>query len=215
MIRIQMRQMRQIQRLGALVLGAVLVGGGLSACAPLLIGGAVVGGSLLVTDRRSSGAQLDDQAIELKGMNRLGETLRDRGRVSITSYNRQVLMTGEVPTDADKAAAEQTVAKIDNVRSIVNELGVGPGATLTARSNDTLISGKVKASFVDASDLHANAVKVVTERGVVYLMGRVTEREATRATEITRGVGGVTKVVRVFEIVSESDLAEQLPRAAR
>ena len=203
------------RRIGALVLGAVLVGAGLSACAPLLIGGAIVSGSLLVTDRRSSGAQLDDQAIELKGANRLNETLRDRGRVSITSYNRQVLMTGDVPTDADKAAAEQAVAKIDNVRSIVNELAIGPGATLTARSNDTVISGKVKASFVDASDLHANAVKVVTERGVVYLMGRVTEREATRASEIARGVGGVTKVVRVFEIVTENELAEQLPRAAR
>ena len=203
------------RRIGALVLGAVLVGAGLSACAPLLIGGAIVSGSLLVTDRRSSGAQLDDQAIELKGANRLNETLRDRGRVSITSYNRQVLMTGDVPTDADKTAAEQSVAKIDNVRSIVNELAIGPGATLTARSNDTVISGKVKASFVDASDLHANAVKVVTERGVVYLMGRVTEREATRASEIARGVGGVTKVVRVFEIVTENELAEQLPRAAR
>ena len=203
------------QRIGALVLGAVLAGGGLSACAPLLIGGAIVSGSLLVTDRRSSGAQLDDQAIELKGANRLNETLRDRGRVSITSYNRQVLMTGDVPADADKTAAEQSVAKIDNVRSIVNELAIGPGATLTARSNDTVISGKVKASFVDASDLHANAVKVVTERGVVYLMGRVTEREATRASEIARGVGGVTKVVRVFEIVTENELAEQLPRAAR
>ena len=203
------------RRIGALVLGAVLAGAGLSACAPLLIGGAIVSGSLLVTDRRSSGAQLDDQAIELKAANRLNETLRDRGRVSITSYNRQVLMTGDVPTDADKAAAEQSVAKIDNVRSIVNELAIGPGATLTARSNDTVISGKVKASFVDASDLHANAVKVVTERGVVYLMGRVTEREATRASEIARGVGGVTKVVRVFEIVTESELAEQLPRAAR
>ncbi|MEO6408603.1 MAG: BON domain-containing protein [Burkholderiaceae bacterium] len=203
------------RRIGALVLGAVLVGSGISACAPLLIGGAVVGGSLLMTDRRSSGAQLDDQAIELKAANRLNETLRDRGRVSVTSYNRQVLMTGEVPSDADKAAAEQAVAKIDNVRSIVNELGVGPGATLTARSNDTVISGKVKASFVDASDVRANAVKVVTERGVVYLMGRVTEREATRATEITRGVGGVQKVVRVFEIVTENELAEQLPRAAR
>ena len=208
-------QMSRVQRIGALVLGAAFGGAGLSACAPLLIGGAVVGGSLLVTDRRSSGAQLDDQAIELKSANRLGETLRERGRVSITSYNRQVLMTGEVPTDADKAAAEQTVAKIDSVRSIVNELGIGPGASLTARSNDTLISGKVKASFVDASDLHANAVKDVTERGVVYLMGRVTEREATRASEIARGVGGVQKVVRVFEIVSDSDLAEQLPRTAR
>ena len=202
-------------RLSGAVLGAILLGSTLSACAPLLIGGAVLGGSLLVTDRRSSGAQLDDQAIELKSANRVGEVLRDRGRISITSYNRQVLLTGEVVNEADKSAVEQTVARVDNVRTIVNELGVGPGASLTARSNDTVISGKVKASFVDAADLHANAVKVVTERGVVYLMGRVTEREATRASEIARGVGGVTKVVRVFEIVTEGELADQLPKASR
>ena len=202
-------------RLSGAVLGAILLGSALSACAPLLIGGAVLGGSLLVTDRRSSGAQLDDQAIELKAANRVGEVLRDRGRISITSYNRQVLLTGEVVNEADKSAVEQTVARVDNVRTIVNELGVGPGASLTARSNDAVISGKVKASFVDAADLHANAVKVVTERGVVYLMGRVTEREATRASEIARGVGGVTKVVRVFEIVTEGELADQLPKASR
>ncbi len=203
------------RRLGTALLVAGLGAGTLTACAPLLLGGAVVGGSLLVTDRRSSGAQLDDQAIELKAANRVAEVLRDRGRIGITSYNRQVLLTGEVVNEADKAAVEQTIGRIDNVRTVVNELTVGPGQTLTARSNDAVISGKVKASFVDAADLHANAVKVVTERGVVYLMGRVTEREAKRATEIARGVGGVTKVVRVFEVVTESELADQLPRAGR
>ena len=197
------------------VLAAVLAASLLSACAPLLIGGAVVGGSLLVTDRRSSGAQVDDQAIEIKGANRVREQIGDRGRISITSYNRQVLLTGEAATEADKSAAEQAVGRVDNVRSIVNELVIGPSPALTARSNDLVISGKVKASFIDASDLHANAVKVVTERGIVYLMGRVTEREAGRATEIARGVGGVQKVVRVFEIVTESELADQLPRSGR
>ena len=202
-------------RPAGVVLAAVLAASLLSACAPLLIGGAVVGGSLLVTDRRSSGAQLDDQAIELKGANRVREQIGERGRISITSYNRQVLLTGEAATEADKSAAEQAVGRVDNVRSIVNELAVGPTPALTARSNDLVISGKVKASFIDAADLHANAVKVVTERGIVYLMGRVTEREAGRATEIARGVGGVQKVVRVFEIVTESELADQLPRSGR
>ena len=197
------------------VLAAVLAASLLSACAPLLIGGAVVGGSLLVTDRRSSGAQVDDQAIEIKGANRVREQIGERGRISITSYNRQVLLTGAAATEADKSAAEQAVGRVDNVRSIVNELVIGPTPTLTARSNDLVISGKVKASFIDAADLHANAVKVVTERGIVYLMGRVTEREAGRATEIARGVGGVQKVVRVFEIVTESELADQLPRSGR
>jgi osmotically-inducible protein OsmY len=203
------------RRLRGVVLGAVLAGATLSACAPLLVGGAVVGGSLLVTDRRSSGAQIDDQAIELKGANRVNEVLGDRGRVSITSYNRQVLITGEVLSEADKAAAGQAVSKVDNVRAIFNELGIGPGSSLTSRSNDLVLTSKVKASFVDAADLHANAVKVVTERGTVYLMGRVTEREANRATEITRGVSGVLKVVRLFEIVGEAELVDQLPRSGR
>lgn len=203
------------RRLGGVVLGAVLAGATLSACAPLLIGGAVVGGSLLVTDRRSSGTQIDDQAIELKGANRVNEVLGDRGRVSITSYNRQVLITGEVLSEADKATAGQAVSRVDNVRAIFNELGVGPGSSLTSRSNDLVITSKVKASFIDAADLHANAVKVVTERGIVYLMGRVTEREANRASEITRGVSGVQKVVRLFEVVGEAELVDQLPRSGR
>ena len=128
------------------------------------------------------------------------EAFGDRGHVNVTSYNRMVLLTGEVPTEADKTTVEQVVARIDNVRSVVNELTVGPLNTFTERSNDTLITSKVKASLVDAKDLFANSIKVVTERGIVYLMGRVTEREATRATEIARGVSGVRKVVRVFEI---------------
>jgi osmotically-inducible protein OsmY len=183
----------------------------MSACAPLLVGGAMVGGALVVTDRRTSGAQLEDQAIEFKASNRLRETLGDRGRVSATSYNRMVLLTGEVPSDADKTAAEQAVARVDNVRSTVNELTVlGSGAfasSLANRSNDLIVSGKVKATFVDAKDLQANAFKVVTDRGVVYLMGRVTDREADRASELTRSINGVQKVVRVFEIITEAELA--------
>ncbi len=186
----------------------------LGACAPLLIGGAMLGGSMVVTDRRTSGTQIDDQGIELKSINRVSEAIGDRGSVSVTSYNRQVLITGEVPTEADKAAVEQAVARIDNVRLIVNELALAAGSTLGTRSNDTLLTSKVKASMVDAKDVQANAYKVVTERGVVYLMGRVTEREATRATDIARGVSGVRKVVRVFEIVGEAELASGQPTPA-
>ncbi len=186
----------------------------LGACAPLLIGGAMLGGSMVVTDRRTSGTQIDDQGIELKSINRVSEAIGDRGSVSVTSYNRQVLITGEVPTEADKAAVEQAVARIDNVRLIVNELALAAVSTLGTRSNDTLLTSKVKASMVDAKDVQANAYKVVTERGVVYLMGRVTEREATRATDIARGVSGVRKVVRVFEIVGEAELASGQPTPA-
>jgi osmotically-inducible protein OsmY len=184
----------------------------ITACAPLLVGGAVVGTSLMVADRRTSGTQLEDQGIELKALTRVREAIGDRGHVNATSYNRMVLLTGEVGSEADKAAVEQNIARIENVRSIVNELAVSGTASLTSRSNDTILTSKVKASFIDAKDLQAPAVKVVTERGVVYLMGRVTEREATRAAEIARGVSGVQKVVRVFEVISEAELADMAPK---
>ena len=186
----------------------------LGACAPLLIGGAMVGGSIMVTDRRTSGTQLEDQGIEMKAAKRVDETIGERGHINLTSYNRLVLITGEVPTEADKAAVELAVARVENVRSVVNELVIGSASSIGNRSNDTLLTSKVKASMVDAKDVLTNAYKVVTERSVVYLMGRVSEREAVRATDIARGVGGVTKVVRVFEIVSEAELADAQARPA-
>ncbi len=196
------------------LLGALAVASALSACAPLLITGAVVGGSMIVTDRRTSGMQLEDQAIELKAVSRLRDVLGERGHVSVTSYGRQALITGEVPTDADKAAVAQTVARIENVQSIVDEVAVMGSSSISSRSNDTIITSKVKASLIDAKDILANAFKVVTERGVVYLMGRVTEREANRATDVARSVSGVQKVVKVFDIVSEAELAEVEPKTA-
>lgn len=202
-----MNQLPFLHRAAVTLLSAALVA--LTAgCAPLLLGGAVVGGSLVATDRRSSATQLEDQVIEVKAATRVRELLSERGRVSSTSYNRLVLLTGDVATEADKAAVEQAVARVDNVKSIVNELVVMGSQSLGARSNDALISTKVKASIVDAKDLYANSIKVVTERGVVYLMGRVTEREATQAANVARGVSGVQKVVRVFEILTDTELAD-------
>ena len=186
---------------------ALLAAAALSGCAALLVGGAAVGTALMVTDRRTAGTQLEDQNIELKSLTRISEAVGDRGHISATSYNRQVLLTGEVASEADRAAVEQSIGRIEGVRSIVNELAVMGVSSMTARSNDSILTSKVKASFIDAKDLHATAIKVVTERGVVYLMGRVTEREAARATEIARGVAGVQKVVRVFEVVSDAELA--------
>ncbi len=206
-----MKRSVALARLAALSLSAATVVVSLSACAPLMIGSAV-GGAMVATDRRTSGAQLEDQGIELRATNRLRDQMGERGNVSVTSYNRQVLLTGEVPTDADKAAVEKTVSGVDNVRGIVNELAVLGASSLTQRSSDTLITGRVKAAMVDARDLSANAVKVVTTRGTVYLMGRVTQREADRATEITRNTQGVQRVVRVLEIISEEELARMLPQ---
>jgi osmotically-inducible protein OsmY len=187
----------------AAVLGAAVW---FSGCAPLVVGGAV-GGAMMFSDRRTSGTQIEDQAIEVKAGNRAREVLGERGHLNFTSYNRTLLVTGEVPTDADRTAVERAVTGVENVRAVVNELGVLGNSSLGSRSSDAIITSKVKATFVDAKDLQANAVKVVTERGTVYLMGRVTEREAARATELARSVGGVEKVVRVFEMLTESELA--------
>ena len=204
--------MSSLNRSTGTLLLALAAGTTLSACAPLLIGGAIWGGTMVVSDRRTSGTQIDDQAIELKSVRRIADVIGDKGHVNVTSYNRLVLLSGEVPTEADKAAVEQAVARIDNVRAIVNELTLAAPSSLSARSNDTLMTSKVKASMVDAKDIQANAYKVVTERGVVYLMGRVTEREANRAADIARGVSGVQKVVKVFDVVSEGELADTQPK---
>ena len=197
------------RRRGAII-GALVAATTLSACAPLLLGGAMFGGSMMAVDRRTSGAQVEDQTIELKSLNRVKEVIGGAGHVNVTSYNRQVLLTGEVPAEADKAAIEQAIGRTENLRSIVNEMAVMAPSSISGRSNDTLLTSKVKASLVDAKDIISTAFKVVTERSVVYLMGRVTEREANRATDVARGVAGVDKVVRVFEVVTEAELAGQV-----
>ena len=193
-------------RLSSAALAAAALAGSLAGCAPLVIGGGAVVGTLMATDRRTTGTQVEDEGIEMRTASRIRETLGDRVHVNVTSYNRQVLLTGEVPTAADGQKVEQIAQGVDNVRSVVNDLGVMPASSLTQRSRDAFISTKVRASLVDAKDLSANAFKVVTERGVVYLMGRVTQREAKRSAEIARGVDGVRKVVRVFEVISEEEL---------
>lgn len=193
-------------RIPSAALAAAALAGSLAGCAPLVIGGGAVVGTLMATDRRTTGTQVEDEGIEMRTASRIRETLGDRVHVNVTSYNRQVLLTGEVPTAADGQKVEQIAQGVDNVRSVVNDLGVMPASSLTQRSRDAFISTKVRASLVDAKDLSANAFKVVTEREVVYLMGRVTQREAKRSAEIARGVDGVRKVVRVFEVISEEEL---------
>jgi osmotically-inducible protein OsmY len=152
------------------------------------------------------GTQLEDEGIELKVAAAVRQTLGERVHLNVTSFNRQVLLTGEARTEADKAQVERLARSQENVRLVVNDLEVTLPSTLTQRSRDTVITSKVKAAFLDAKDLQFNAIKVVTERSVVYLMGRVTAREAKRATDIARGIGGVAKVVRVFEDISEEEL---------
>ncbi|MFN3610796.1 BON domain-containing protein [Tepidimonas sp.] len=183
----------------------------LSGCAPLVAGAAVGGTVLVATDRRTSGTQLEDQTIELKIGNRVREQLGERARVNPTSFNRKVLLTGEVASEADRQTVLRIVQGVENVTGVVDELAVMGSPSLTARSSDALVTARVKAAFVDAKDLSANAIKVTTERGTVYLMGLVTAREAQRAADIARAVPGVQRVVRVFEIISEAELARLQP----
>lgn len=177
----------------------------LSGCAPLVVGGAVMTGMVAV-DRRTSGTQLEDEAIELKVSNAVRKELGERVHLNATSYNRKVLLTGEAASDADRSRATLLAQSQENVKEVVNDLVIGAPSSLTQRTKDSVTTGQIKAGFVDAKDLQASAVKVVTERGVVYLMGRVTAREAQRATDIARSTSGVVKVVRVFEEISEQEL---------
>lgn len=188
-------------------LAAATLAVGMAGCtAPLVLGGAALGGMMAI-DRRTAGIQIEDESIELRSSNRIHGAHGDKVHVNVTSYNRQVLLTGEVPTIEVRQSIEKIVSGVENVRSVVNDLAVAPHSSLGQRSTDTFITGKVRASLVDAKDISASSFKVVTERNVVYLMGLVTQREAGRATAIARGVSGVRKVVRAFEYLTEDELA--------
>ncbi len=183
----------------------------LSACAPLMFGG-VVGGAMVASDRRSPGIQLEDEGIEQRSASAMRENFGSKEHVNITSYNRQVLITGEVSTDMVRRQIESLIGRVENVRAVVNELAVGPASSTSDRANDVLLVAKVKASMVDTEDVFANVFKVVGERGTIYLMGRVTQREAKRATDVVRGVSGVKRVVRVFEFITEDELRAMQPK---
>ena len=189
------------------VLTASALMASLSACAPLVVGSAVMGG-LVAIDRRTAGIQLEDESIELRTAQGLRQNLSNASHVNVTSYNRMVLLTGEVSSAADRERAERLAKSQENVTSVVNDLAIEPASSLTQRSKDIITTGQIKALMVDAKDLQANAFKVIVERGIVYLMGRVTSREAQRASEIARSgsVSGVVKVVRVFDIITDDEL---------
>jgi osmotically-inducible protein OsmY len=191
----------------------------LAALAPVLagcFGAAAVGvgaGALSYADRRLTEVQLTDEGIEIRAVNRVAEKYGDRVHLNVTSYNRTVLLTGEVPDAATRADIEKLVSGVANVKAISNELQVAGVSSLTSRSNDVFITSKVKARFIDANRFAANHVKVITENSVVYLMGLVTQAESAAAVEIARTTGGVQKVVRVFEVISEEEARRLSPQA--
>ena len=180
----------------------------LALCTPVLagcFGAAAVGvgtGALMLNDRRNSETFLSDQGMELRAGNRISEKHGDNVHVNVVSYNRMLLLTGEAPSPEIKADIEKLASGVPGVKSISNELAIAGPSSLGGRSNDTYITSKVKARFVDAGKFSPNHVKVVTEAGVVFLLGIVTQTEANDAVEIARTTGGVQKVVRVFEVIS-------------
>jgi osmotically-inducible protein OsmY len=185
----------------------------LSGCIEMMVGSAVVG-AVATADRRTLGAQTEDKAIAVKGEVKVAKIVGDAGHVNVTSYNRKVLVTGEVRDEAMKQAVERELRGIDNVVSVTNELEIAGPSSYTSRSSDALITTKVKASLVDKKTVSAVSFKVVTERGNVYLMGIVTQREGNIAAEVAQGVSGVQRVVKIFEYISEEDLKAMQPQSA-
>ncbi|MDX9970162.1 MAG: BON domain-containing protein [Hydrogenophaga sp.] len=194
------------RRLALMSLSLVASATLLSACAPLLMGGAAATTVMVATDRRSSGAQLDDQGIELRAASNIRDALGSRVRVSVTSFNRRALITGEAASERDKALVGEAVRQTPNVQAVYNEVGIANSPSLKERTEDSLLTGKVKAGLVAAKDIPANSIKVVTERGTVYLMGMLSQSEAERATSVARTTSGVQRVVRLIEILPDEEI---------
>ncbi|PPD52815.1 MAG: transporter [Methylotenera sp.] len=173
----------------------------LAACVPVVVGGAAAGGAV-AADRRTSGFYVEDENIELKAVKKMETNLGEEAHVNVTSYNRNVLLTGEVPDAERLAKAEALLKEIENIRAVTNEIVIAPKTTISSRGNDTFITSKVKTKFVTENKFPANYVKVVTENSVVYLLGLVTQAEGDAAVEIARNTDGVSKVVKVFEYIN-------------
>ena len=194
------------RRAAAVLAVAAALASQLSACIPVFVG-AVGAGAYATTDRRSLGAQADDKVIAVRVDSRISNALSDRAHVNVNSFNRKVLLTGEVPDQASKDRAEEIARSTENVASVVSDLEIGGKTPSTARNNDAYLTAKVKAQLVSRKDIFANAYNVVTEKCIVYLMGRVTRDEGDRAAEAAQSVSGVQKVVKVFDYISDDELA--------
>ncbi|HRP22916.1 MAG TPA: BON domain-containing protein [Thauera sp.] len=190
----------------ALLLGLAAAGALplLQGCFPVVATG-VGAGAAMVSDRRTSGTYVEDESIEWKVSSRIRQRYGNTVHVNVTSYNRNVLLTGEAPNETVRSELDGIVAGVEHVRGVINEVVVGPNSTLSARANDALITSNVKARFVDAQRFSAHHIKVVTEANAVFLLGIVTRAEADAAAEVARTSQGVRKVVRVFEYISDEE----------
>ncbi len=204
--------MRFVQtRLMSAGLVTVLVAGGLAGCAAAVVGGAAAVGTLVSVERRSAQTRVADQTIEVRAGNRAAELVGERGRVNAVSYYRKVLLTGEVATEDDRRQVQAAVAAVPEVVGVVNELALLPAASMNQQSDDTMLTGRVKARLLGTNGVPANSIKIVSERGTVYLMGRLTRAETELATEAARTTTGVQRVVRVIDFISEQSVTPHDP----
>lgn len=177
----------------------------LQGCVPAVIGAGAAAGVMTAHDRRSTGAQADDEGLEWKAAQQVPDAYKENAHVNFTAFNRRLLITGEVPSEEARNAIGERVGKLDGVKEVFNETVVGAASSLSTRTNDSYVTSKVKARLVDEKTISANHIKVVTEAGVVYLMGIVTEREGKVAVAVTRTTAGVRKVVNLTEVISDAE----------
>jgi osmotically-inducible protein OsmY len=191
------------------VVGAGLAVSTLGGCVvPVLVGGAAVGGAVVATDRRDVGIQLEDGKIESRVNAALVDNIpKTAMNIDVTSYDRKVLLAGQVKTAEQRALAEQVAAKVENVREVVNELTVGESASLGDRTDDTLLAGKVKTALLSADGVPSGVVKTTVEEGIVYLLGKVTPAEGEAAAKAASRVSGVRRVVKLFDLISDQEVA--------
>jgi osmotically-inducible protein OsmY len=190
---------------------ALLVQLGGCVAVPAMMAGGVAMGTMVATDRRTPGSVIEDRGIDTKSAMRIREALGDAVHVNVSSYNRTALITGEVPDEKRKAQVEKIVRDVENVQKTLNELAVMENASTSARISDGILSSRVRAALIDTKELVANAFKVTTERGVVYVQGRATAREIAQMTEVVSALNGVTRVVRIIDTINEEDLQGMLP----
>jgi osmotically-inducible protein OsmY len=175
-------------------------------CLPVTVVGSGVGGTMAATDRRTFGTQTEDKVIGFKGESVADAIVGNQGHVTVTSFNLMALITGEVPSESMKTRVASEVAQIPHVRNVINELQIAPPSSMSSRSNDSMLTARVSAALLQTDGLSSQAFKTITERGTVYLMGRVTEREGNQAAEVARMIPGVQRVVKVFEHITEAEL---------
>ena len=195
---------QSLARMACAALAASLT---LTACAPLVVAVVVAGTAMVVTDRRTTGAQVDDQTIQLRLANELGTAFKDQPvHIAVNSFDRRVLLTGEVPNEAAKAKAGEIAAASLNVRAVINELAIAPPSSLSDRTSDTALATKVRGSFINTKEIAFNSIEIVVERQIVYLLGYVTEREGQVAALVASKVSGVKQVVKVFEYATQEEV---------